>query len=289
MSSAPYPVTIQQNLAYGSITTQATGSNQLLDLYTPVGASGARPCVVCFHGGSWESGIKDAYFVGHVSYVQLCTQLAALGYAAASCNYRYSNGASTAAVWPAQINDAQLAIRYLRSIAASNNIDPARFVAWGDSAGSHLALYLLVASTIHAGDQSGNLTGYSPQVQACVDQFGPTDLTRLYNESVPGQAALLNLMNGATPTSNPSLYADGSPLSQLAGRVGPVYIIQGTTDTTVIEDQSMELYAALQSYGSNVTFISYIGEHEYGGLSLAPIDTLRQGALNFIKRQFPVT
>lgn len=282
--------------SYSGTATVATSGNssQLCNVWTPVGASGNRPCIIFIHGGAWLSGAYGAYD-------PLGTRMAQMGYVACSINYRWSPGgaASNTSVWPAQLNDCQLAVRWLRSQASTFGIDTNRFITWGDSAGSHLALMLLIESSIHAapsGDSTGtisSLTGYSSQVQACIDQFGPADLTTIYNASnTAGFQAVQYLLGGNLsfpPTGNTALYADGSPVSQISGMVGPVYIIQGTNDTTVTQANSQELYSKLQQYGSDVTYVSYVGGHEFTGLSQAQIDTLQQGAIQFIQSQFPVT
>lgn len=297
-----YGVTQYTAQSYSGTATVATSGNssQLCNVWTPVGASGNRPCVVFIHGGAWLSG-------GYGAYNQLGYRMAQMGYVACSINYRWSPGGSTAnggtatntSVWPAQMNDCQLAVRWLRSQATTFGIDTSRFVTWGDSAGSHLALMLLIESSIHAapsGDSTGtvsSLTGYSSQVQVCIDQFGPADLTTIYNTSdTAGFQAVQYLLGGNLsfpPTGNAALYADGSPVSQISGGTGPVYIIQGTNDATVTPANSQELYATLQSYGSDVTYISYGGGHEFTGLTQAQIDTLQMGAIQFIQGQFPVS
>lgn len=296
-SQAPYPVTQYTAQSYSGTATVPTSGNssQLCNVWTPIGAVGNRPCIIFIHGGGWLSG-------GYGMYDPLGYRMAQMGYVAAAINYRYSPGGSATneEVWPACFNDCQLAVRWLRANASTYNIDPARFASFGDSAGSHLSLMLLIESAIHAapaGDTTGTigaLTGYSSQVQACVDQFGPTDLPLLYTTSdVNGLQAVQYLLGGTLsfpPTGgNSAIYTDGSPVSQIASRVGPVYILQGTGDTTVTQANSQELYRTLQQYGSDVTYISYQGGHEFAGLSQAQIDTLQAGAIRFLQQQFPVT
>ena len=62
--------------------------------------------------------------------------LARLGFVTLSTSYRLS----TEAVWPAQIQDVNCALRYLRASSDSLGIDPERIGISGNSAGGHLAL-----------------------------------------------------------------------------------------------------------------------------------------------------
>ena len=70
--------------------------------------SGPFPAVVLIHGGGWRSGDKR-------DYADQCRELASRGFVAATINYRLSQ----VAVWPAQLVDAQLAVRWLRGSAPS--------------------------------------------------------------------------------------------------------------------------------------------------------------------------
>ncbi len=63
---------------------------------------------------------------------------AAKGYAVATVNYRLSQHA----VFPAQIEDCNAAIHWLRGNAEKYRIDPKRVGVWGASAGGHLVALL---------------------------------------------------------------------------------------------------------------------------------------------------
>lgn len=283
----PYGVQIT-NASYGPVTQTTDNSNQNCQIYTPIGASGARPCIVFIHGGGWLSG-------GYGTYQKLGPKLASLGYVCCAINYRWSTNSSYALPWPTQIVDCQLAVRWLRANAPTYNINPNQIVTWGDSAGSHLALYLLVYSGIHAAngsDTSGSvstLTSYSSQVQACVDAFGPADLVTTYNNGDSAAKTDIPALLGGTPSQVPSTYSDASVTNNISRSVGPVYILQGTSDTTVSPLNTGELYALLQVYNSPVTYIPYAGGHEFAGLTQAQINTLQSGAIQFIQGQFPVS
>jgi len=102
---------------------------QKLDLYVPAAGEGPFPLIVWIHGGSWTYGSKED-----------CVPVpwALKGYAVASVNYRLSQDAA----FPAQIEDCKAAIRWLRAHAREYRLDRDRLIAWGDSAGGHLAALL---------------------------------------------------------------------------------------------------------------------------------------------------
>lgn len=109
-------------------------ARQKLDLYLPAAEPNAPlPLIVWVHGGAWQAGSKEGCpAVGFVGK----------GYAVASINYRLSRHA----IFPAQIQDCQAAIRWLRVHADEYRIDPNRFGVWGASAGGHLVALLGVCN-----------------------------------------------------------------------------------------------------------------------------------------------
>ena len=101
--------------------------SQTLDLYYPEKrAEKPQPLLIWIHGGGWMGGSKSQ-----------CPYLYQLrrGYIVASVEYRFSQKA----LFPAQIQDCQAAIRWLRANARKYNIDPDRIGVGGASAGGHLA------------------------------------------------------------------------------------------------------------------------------------------------------
>jgi acetyl esterase/lipase len=250
-----YAVQMRTNVAYGPLPLET------LDVCTPV-ATGTHPGVVMIHGGGWAAGDKG-------QYTDACKALAAQGIVAATLNYRLA----PAAVWPAQLVDAQLAVRWLRANANQLSLDVSRLCSWGDSAGGHLAVFLGVDTQIHAGDQAGLLSNQSPAVTTCVvDAYGPVDLTGTNATSV--EAQILQNFIGASAQQNPAAYRDASPLLLVSDRTPPMLIIQGTADTLVPPSQSQALQTALQAHHVAVQYISYDGGHALSGLSKDQINAI---------------
>jgi acetyl esterase/lipase len=137
--------------------------SQSLDLYLPE-AAGEKPLplIVWIHGGGWSGGSKEG--CPAVGYVRQ-------GYAAASIEYRFSQKA----VFPAQIQDCQAAIRWLRANSRKYNIDPEHIGVWGESAGGHLVALLGTLGGKKVFPPIGGNEEQSDRVQAVCDWYGPTD------------------------------------------------------------------------------------------------------------------
>ncbi|HLK56291.1 MAG TPA: alpha/beta hydrolase, partial [Chthonomonadaceae bacterium] len=111
---------VEKDVVYGT----AGGTKLLLDVYRPQSVTGKRPGVVLVHGGGWVAGDKSFYApVGNL--------LAARGYVAFAIDYRLA----PIFHYPAQVDDVQRAVRWVRAHAATYNLDPDRLGAIGDSAG----------------------------------------------------------------------------------------------------------------------------------------------------------
>ena len=126
----------------------------LLDLYLPGAEGGAapRPAVVHFHGGGWRTGERSS--LGPVLDgfgISAFEMLTDAGFVVVSADYRLSQEAH----FPAQLQDAKAAVRWLRNHAADYNVDPDRIYAWGDSAGGHLASLVGLTADADGVDADG--------------------------------------------------------------------------------------------------------------------------------------
>lgn len=90
-----------------------------------------RTAILIIHGGGWRSGNRMQHF-------PLAQRLASLGYACFTPEYRLS----TEALFPAAVYDAKAAIRWVKRNALKYNIDTAKVVALGFSAGGELAAFI---------------------------------------------------------------------------------------------------------------------------------------------------
>ena len=120
------------NIAYAN-----TSATQVLDLYLPEG-NGPFPVVVNIHPGGFFTGDKEMV-PGTPGKAML-----EAGYAIASINYRLSGEAT----FPAAVQDAKAAVRFLRANAAEYKLNPDKIAAFGQSAGGNLASMLGTAGDV---------------------------------------------------------------------------------------------------------------------------------------------
>jgi acetyl esterase len=103
-----------------------------LRLYRPPMVSDPAPALVYFHGGGWTIGDLDTHDV-------LCRQLClGAGVTVVAVDYRLGPEHR----FPAAIDDALAAVRWVRREAQSLAIDGARIALGGDSAGGNIAAVL---------------------------------------------------------------------------------------------------------------------------------------------------
>jgi acetyl esterase/lipase len=264
--------TIYYNIKYG-VTDQETADLYLLN-------KGINPVVVFIHGGAWQAGDKSEY-AG--SYAEM---FALAGFDVVSINYRLANYSDPTTQWNAQLQDVQLAIRWLRQYASILRIDPNRIGALGESAGGHLALFLgslkgSVSNLSGGIDRSTFFPHQSPKVTAVVDMFGPTDLTQT---AIYSWVAPLALFSGRSYFQVPNLYWKASPIFVLGKETAPTCIVQGTSDTVVPLYLSLVLRGKLSSLGVPNEWIPYIGGHAFTDVSSWLQTFIYTQALNCISR-----
>jgi len=236
----------------GTVYGQPGGRPLTLDLYLPPAAAhrppAGFPLVVYIHGGGWSEG--DSRSTGPFSdFPGVLAALAARGYVVASVNYRLSGEAR----FPAQIQDVQMAIRWLRSRAPDYAIDPARALTWGVSAGGHLAALAAVACGAAAlAPESG--TPAAGCVQGAVAWYGVFDLAATAEQAgqardvlAPMERQLLGCPGqGPCP---PAQLAAASPVSYIDPGDPPMLLITGDQDRIVPCRQTLEMAERLQAAG----------------------------------------
>jgi len=128
--------------------------------YRPYGAAATAvlPVLVFFHGGGWVIGDLDTHDT-------LCRQLANFsGCAVIAVDYRMGPENR----FPAAVDDAIAATRWVSAQGAALRIDPTRLAVGGDSAGGNLAAVV----SIDARDNAGPAIAFQLLV------YPATDLTR---------------------------------------------------------------------------------------------------------------
>ncbi len=237
------------------------GERMLLDIARPTSA-GPHPCVVCLHGGGWRGGKKDhlsrasryldvEFGTGRKSLIEW---LAGEGYVAVSVGYRLMPKHK----FPAPVEDAKTAIRYLRSKSSKFDIDAERIAMIGYSAGGHIAA-LVGTTTTDNGFEGTLYREQSSRVKCVVDFFGPTDLT-LYTEAPGIEEAVFKPLLGARYRENPGVYRKASPIEHVTKDAPPFLILHGTADVIVPIIHSERFHKKLIEVGAKSELKTLSGE-----------------------------
>jgi acetyl esterase/lipase len=219
-------------------------SVQTLDLYVPTG-KGPFPLVFWIHGGGWHSGDKLE------SGINLALKFLPKGFALASINYRLTGDAP----FPAQIEDCNAALAFLRQHAEDYRIDPDRVGTLGHSAGAHLAALMACTGKEKRFSRDPNA---SLRVQAAVCWALPADLDR-----DRGQWPRTSMMHNAGDRPLwrffPNNVYDGefarmaSPASHVHADVPPIHIVHGQLDELVPPGQALAFAESLKKAGVSMT------------------------------------
>jgi acetyl esterase/lipase len=250
----------------------------LLDLYQPVEGSGSGAAIVYVHGGGWAVGTRRRMGRAFVSWSPSALEvLAQAGFVVASVDYRLSGEAQ----FPAQLHDVKAAIRWMRGNAQTLGVDPARLMAWGESAGGHLAVLAgLTGDRPELEGTVGDFLGGSSAVSGVVDWYGPMNLLSLSSQHAPDSdkrpdeaGSWASTMGGAPLQDAPDRRRAARPLAYGPASAPPIQIHHGTVDTFVPFAQSVEFVEALRQAGGSVDLVIVEGSDHFwiGAPDLAEI------------------
>jgi acetyl esterase/lipase len=210
---------VPASLPAGTMTTVTYcaqhGTKLAMDVYEPAaGAARPAPAVLYVHGGGFVFGDRkpSGLLANHAGALlpQLRAGLNQRGMVVASIDYRLP----PLSPWPAALEDAKCAVRFLRAHAGALGIDPGRIGAWGSSAGGDLVSLLGVVGP-QAGLDHGPYADQSSAVQAVVEMFGAADLTDLH-DSAPFMRMVVQVALG----SSAKVRRSASPISYLGAGAG---------------------------------------------------------------------
>jgi len=248
-------------------------------------SGGPRAATLLIHGGAWVSEDKRLPW-----FQSLCENLAQRGVVAFNINYRLIRIATGENAWPAQLQDVQLAMRWVRAHAQQYNVDTNRVCAFGTSAGGNLAALLGIERDIvpqlkgeDPQHQTSLYTDQSSQASCVVDVSGPTDLTQMPPNSDKVLGAMAAPLAG--DTALPQALAQISPINRIKSGSAPVLIIYGTIDRGVPSaTQALPFYKALKDKGVPATLFEYTGHHALGLTAPEEVDRAMDAAAAFIKK-----
>jgi acetyl esterase/lipase len=265
--------------------------NEKMDIYFPsilrTQNNLREPVVIFVHGGGWIAGDKTENDFGFFQ------KLLNNSFIVASINYFLPGTTVPPYGFPLNIEDVACAVRFLRANASQYHIDAQHIGLLGDSAGGNLVSLEALSSLNSTFDNVGQYTGYSSQVQAVADPYGPTNITDppfLYNPIIRNYTTEsgrnVNIFQVVFGNSIQNMIR-ASPVDYVTSTVPmpPFLIEQGRNDTTVPMSQSVELYNALKAHGGSVQLVlvdnAGHGFTPVGGVITPPIRDVLDSVISF--------
>jgi acetyl esterase len=262
--------------------------DHLLDVYLPEETEGAddglRPAVMYVHGGAFCMLSKDTHQV-------MALPFAKRGHVVFNINYRLG----PVNTYPAPLEDAVDALRWVLDNARSYGADPDRLVLAGESAGANLVTALAYVAT-HPSEEpfARAIHARAPKIKAVAPIYGLLDLHDMRRftsrEKVPDWAKRELLAaakayvgdpvdEGARrhPLASPLRLFEAAPAAE-PRPLPPFFLACGTADPLL--DDSRRLKAALERRGAQVDLHVFKGEiHGFNAMVWRPAAKAKWHAL----------
>lgn len=228
------------------------GDKPTLTIYLPVREKAHGAAVVIFPGGGYGHLAID--HEGH----QIAEWLNSLGVAGFILKYRHRNSGAGYG-HPAPLQDAQRAIRMVRSRAAEWNVDPGRIGIIGFSAGGHLASSAGTHFQTRYSEAKDAIDQVSCQPDFMILMYPVISFTEPYTH----KGSRTNLL-GKDPEQN--LVQSLSNETQVTPETPPTFLVHADDDKVVPPENSISFYLALRK--ANVPAEMHI--YEKGGHGFGP-------------------
>lgn len=269
-----------------------------LDIYLPTqNVYDRTPVVVYIHGGAWITGVKEG--LNFNRFNEAANQLRESGYAIVSINYTLAT--ANQSPFPACINDATDALKWIQENATDYNFDLNNVGLFGESAGAHIAMMVAYSPNLnHASDHP------AIQLRYVADVYGPTRLKDIYETPVidtlystlaqlpnrmRGHLDLPKFIFGFDPKQDSvrarQMMETYSPYNFLTTDAPPTLIIHGDKDRVVPVDQSIKLQAKLDSLKvENEIYFVEGADHAFANASREQKTILQKWIVEFIHRNY---
>ena len=216
-----------------------------LDAFVPEG-DGPFPTCILVHGGGFTKGDKTSFIK------PLFAPLSEAKFAWFTINYRLAPDYR----YPACVEDAETAIRWVRAHAKEYKVDPGRIALIGESAGGHIVSFV------------GTRAKGETALAAVAPFYGPHDLEfQADNRHAVGSSltALLGISDELNE-ANRKVLREASPSTYVKGGMPPYLLIHGTKDDKVPYEQSVRFQKQMKAAGNVCDLITIPeGIHGMGG------------------------
>lgn len=280
-------------------TIPDTDRQLLCDVWQPPeGVARSGLAFIYLHGSAWYMLDKD------FGTRPMFRQLAAQGHVIMDVAYRLCPEVDIYGM----IGDVKRAVAWMKMNAARYQIDPARIVLGGASAGGHLAL-LAAYAPCHPRITPVDVQARNLSVRAVVSYYGPTDLRAVYEHThqkqnfgsapkveigLPGtaetqkkvmkDAGRLDILLGGHLDEVPEVYELASPVTHVHEGCPPTLLIQGTLDIFTPVAATCEMYQRLIECRVPAVNIIYPLTNHAFDLLLPHISPPAQAALYYLER-----
>jgi acetyl esterase/lipase len=249
------PITVEKHIPY----VEGGTPTQTLDIYRRQGGPSDRVAFVMVHGGGFAGGNPDEM----ARQARLAAQQ---GWVAFNLDYRTTMDLGTnGEAWPAELEDVEAGVRWVRAHAAEYGADPDRMVILGASAGGTLA-------ALAAADPDSGL-------RAAALWSAPLDLATLVPDEngVPPACAgniqcvefwrnpWVTNLTGCLPEACPDRYEASSPIAHVSS-MPATYLANGTSEIVPVV-QPEDYAAALSAEGTKTELDLLPGARHANGYS----------------------
>jgi len=239
---------VEKNVVYGMYS----GLALLMDVYRPERSKGHG--IVYINGSGWHAPF--AYDAGQLKETPLgMSYIDAMqdgGYTVFAINHRQAPRFR----YPAAVEDAQRAVRFLRHHAERFGISPDRIGACGGSSGGHLVSLLGTLAGDGEPSDMDPVNRESARVQCVVARAAPVDLVKNLNSAV---SDFMGMFPRGEADGDYSLehetYREASPVCHVSSQTAPFLLLAGTNDTVVPPEQPTMMTEALKAAGVPVELL----------------------------------
>jgi len=247
------PMTLEQYMALQGPAPTAhipygTAASQYVELFRPTG-SGVFPVVVLVHGGCWQTE-----FGGIKQFRNMAGALMAEGIAVWNVEYRRVD--EPGGGYPGTYEDMISALEALTANAKSHQLDTARIVAVGHSAGGHMVQWSAARARIPS---SSPLYRPNPLPLIHVISLGGINDLRAWTDLCGFPVVKLT---GTPSPARPNVFADTNP-SEMLPTGGRTVLITGELDRQVPSDVAFRFAARAKTAGDAAEVIVLPGASHF--------------------------
>lgn len=212
---------VDRNVVFGMYS----GLALLMDVYYPENPNGYG--IIHITGSGWSRRFTlDAKMINHNRHVKIDGEaLVKAGYTLFSINHR----AAPRFLYPAAVEDAQRAVRFIRYHADKFGINPDRIGAIGGSSGGHLVCMLGVLDGNETPKDDTPINRISSKVQCVIARAAPTS----FLESSIGDSFLGFKKRDRPSSIEYKIAQEASPIFHVSPDDPPFLLVHGDKDEIV--------------------------------------------------------